>query len=146
MKIFHLQLSLLLLPTHSCLSVDLDPMHPRNRYKDKKPDFGAYAATRSTLKPFLIERKRPSQDGLTYTLDFSNVDALRELTCACLEHDFGLHVEIPEGHLVPTVPQKLNYIHWIEDLLALDSDSGEIATGDQVKGIDIGEPCGTLHC
>ena len=60
----------------------------------------------------------------------------------CVPHDFGLRVEIPQGHLVPTVPQKLNYIHWIEDLLG--SDNG--ATGGQVNGIDIGKRIGEQHC
>lgn len=114
-------------------------MHPRNRYKHNKPDFGAYAATCPSLKPFLIEKKKPPSDGLAYTLNFGNQEALRELTCACLEHDFGLRVEIPPGHLVPTVPQKLNYIHWVEDLLALGSESGQFPTGDKVMAIDIGE-------
>ena len=114
-------------------------MHPRNRYQHSKPDFGTYAATRPSLKPFLIEKKRASSDGFAYTLDFSNPEALRELTCACLEHDFGLRVEIPQDCLVPTVPQKLNYIHWIEDLLALGSAGGQFPTGDHVTGIDIGK-------
>ena len=114
-------------------------MHPRNRYQHNKPDFGCYATTRPSLKPFLIEKKRVSLDSFAYTLDFSNRDALRELTCACLEHDFGLRVEIPRDCLVPTVPQKLNYIHWVEDLLALGRESGDFPTGDEVIGIDIGE-------
>ena len=52
-----------------------------------------------------------------YTLDFSDPEALRELTCAVLERDFGLKVEIPLDKLIPAVPQRLNYVHWIEDLL-----------------------------
>ena len=60
----------------------------------------------------------------------------RELTCAALSKDFGLEVDLPEQRLVPMVPQRLNYIHWLEDLLA--GDRGEWPQGESVHGIDIG--------
>ena len=110
-------------------------MHTRNIFRTTKHDFAAYAETRPSLKPHLIKRKTSSSEGFQYTLDFSNSEALRELTCACLEHDFKLKVEIPPDHLIPTIPQRLNYIHWIEDLL---STNGTHPQGDQVVGVDIG--------
>lgn len=77
-----------------------------------------------------------------------------------LEKDFGLKVEIPLDKLIPTVPQKLNYIHWIEDLLSCGgvARSGEAKTeeeglgdeevvipkGSDVIGIDIGMCYGSL--
>ena len=60
----------------------------------------------------------------------------RELTCAALSKDFGLEVDLPDDRLVPMVPQRLNYIHWVEDLLA--GDTGEWPQGGRVCGIDIG--------
>lgn len=113
-------------------------MHPRNRYRDIKPDFEAYANTRPSLAPHLRQRKNPSAEGFLCTLDFSDPDALRELTCACLEHDFNLRVTIPLGHLIPTVPQKLNYIHWLEDLLGIDDSSNRLSGPAQIHGIDVG--------
>lgn len=73
-----------------------------------------------------------------YTLDFSNLDGLRELTCAILAKDFNLHVEIPAGTLIPTVPQKLNYIHWVEDLLSCVNVVGD-GEGEEVAGDGEGE-------
>ena len=35
------------------------------------------------------------------------------------------------------VPQRLNYIHWLEDLLA--EEGGKVPQGDGVCGVDIGE-------
>lgn len=29
----------------------------------------------------------------------------------------GLNVDIPTDHLIPRIPQRINYILWIEDLL-----------------------------
>lgn len=43
-------------------------------------------------------------------------------------------MEIPLDKLIPTVPLRLNYILWIEDLLSISKKEGE------VRGIDIG--CG----
>lgn len=62
------------------------------------------------------------------------MNALRALTCTLLKKDFGLDVEIPLDKLIPTVPLRLNYILWIEDLLSITKKEGEI------RGIDIG--CG----
>lgn len=46
--------------------------------------------------------------------------------------DFGLDVTIPEDRLVPTLPLRLNYILWLEDLLAA------INLPNNIRGIDIG--------
>ena len=43
---------------------------------------------------------------------------------------------LPGDRLVPMVPQRLNYIHWLEDLLAEGRGEGE--RGRVVLGIDIG--------
>ena len=107
-------------------------MHPRNYYKEKKPDFGKLAQVRPSLTPFLIPSPSTTH---AFTLDFSNPDALKELTCALLESDFELRVELPAGKLVPTLTLRLNYIHWVEDLL---STNGTIPKGESVFGIDIG--------
>ena len=62
----------------------------------------------------------------------------RELACALLSKDFGLEVVLPEDRLVPMVPQRLNYIHWLEDLL-VEGEERERAEGKKVLGVDIGE-------
>ena len=62
----------------------------------------------------------------------------RELACALLSKDFGLEVVLPEDRLVPMVPQRLNYIHWLEDLL-MEETEREGEEGKKVLGVDIGE-------
>ena len=100
-------------------------------------------------------QQRFTKENFAYTLDFSQPAALRELTCAVLEKDFGLKVEIPLDMLIPAVPQRLNYVLWIEDLLScaregsasgsgrgvVSGDSTNVATvpkGETIIGIDIG--------
>ena len=108
-------------------------MHPRNRYKDHKPDFVQLAKTHPPLERQLIKRSEHYS-----TLDFRDPKSQKELTVAILKHDFDLKVEIPVDKLIPTVPQKVNYIHWIEDLLAA-SNKDCVPRGPEVIGIDIGE-------
>jgi len=133
--------------------VALSPsMHPRNRY-NTKPDFGELAESHPPLKPFLIKKRRSSKRShdpestshdpktsptsernlFQYTLDFSNSSALCELSKAVLKRDFKLKVELPLDKLIPAIPQRLNYIHWLEDLCGFEEQST-----NQITGIDIG--------
>ncbi|KAG8265034.1 Methyltransferase-like protein 16 [Homalodisca vitripennis] len=69
------------------------------------------------------------------SIDFKNKESLRALTSTLLKEDFGLDVEIPLNRLIPTLPLRLNYLLWIEDILAANRK-----TSDIIRGIDIG--CG----
>lgn len=51
-----------------------------------------------------------------FRVNFKEPEAVRALTCTLLKEDFGLSIEIPLERLIPTVPLRLNYIHWVEDL------------------------------
>lgn len=103
-------------------------MHPRNRYKDNPPDF-KYLASKY---PFFEQHTRENASGHV-TVDFKNPEALRALLYALLEHDFNMTIEIPLDRLIPTLPLRLNYIHWIEDLV---HNVCNVET--TVIGIDIG--------
>ncbi|XP_063967466.1 RNA N6-adenosine-methyltransferase mettl16-like isoform X1 [Lytechinus pictus] len=105
-------------------------MHPRNRYRDNKPNFDELAKKYPEFARHVIR----NQTGKA-TLDFHDSESLRSLTCTLLKEDFGLEVELPLDRLIPTLSLRLNYIHWIEDLLASTGHSK-----GTVWGIDIG--CG----
>ena len=62
-------------------------------------------------------------------LDFKKVEGLRALTWALLKDDWGLDMDLPPDRLVPTIPLRLNYLLWLEDLL-----DGQT----HVRGVDIG--------
>lgn len=104
-------------------------MHPRNPYRTppsfkklsmKFPEFRAYCTYDVSGKVHL---------------DFKNPRAVRALTTSLLDQDFDLKVSIPDDRLVPTLPLRLNYLLWIEDLLthAAHYDSEHF-----VLAIDIG--------
>lgn len=52
---------------------------------------------------------------------------------------------IPDGQLCPTVPNRSNYIHWIEDLLLSDIILGNHADGEVVRGFDIGTGANCIY-
>jgi 23S rRNA A1618 N6-methylase RlmF len=49
-----------------------------------------------------------------------------------LKEDFGLDVELPDNCLAPRLPQRLNYILWLEDLIELNG------IAPPITAIDIG--------
>ncbi|CAF1089771.1 unnamed protein product [Adineta ricciae] len=106
-------------------------MHIRNRYRSNPSDFQQLAEKHPDLKQFLIEK---SKGGVT--LDFCDPNAVRALTIAVAKEDFNLDLELSLDRLIPRIPQKLNYLHWIEDLIECRNDA---------IGIDIGGGCSCIH-
>uniref|UniRef100_A0A336LZE0 U6 small nuclear RNA (adenine-(43)-N(6))-methyltransferase n=1 Tax=Culicoides sonorensis TaxID=179676 RepID=A0A336LZE0_CULSO len=103
-------------------------MHPRNIYR-KPPDFNELA---SIYKEFCdisttcIKGRRK--------VDFKDQNAVRILTQCLLHKDFNLVVNFPPNKLVPTLALRLNYILWLEDILAA------FQFKENIRGVDIG--CG----
>jgi methyltransferase len=107
-------------------------MHPRNRYYGNPADFNKLGEIYPEFGQYLL----PTSHGCT--INFKDPKALRELTISLLHHDFGLNIELPLDRLIPTITLRLNYIHWIEDLLQmLPSDVNQ--TTAVTTGIDIGQ-------
>lgn len=107
-------------------------MHPRNRYKDKPPDFG-YLASKY---PDFQQHVHTSLAGKP-VVNFKEPEAVRALTCTLLKEDFGLTIQIPLERLIPTVPLRLNYIHWVEDLIDGQKQPR--------RGIDIGTGASCIY-
>nr|XP_026244730.1 U6 small nuclear RNA (adenine-(43)-N(6))-methyltransferase [Urocitellus parryii] len=111
-------------------------MHERNRYKDIPPDF-AYLASKY---PDFKQHVQINLNGRV-SVNFKDPEAVRALTCTLLKEDFGLSIDIPLERLIPTVPLRLNYIHWVEDLIGhQDSDKSTLR-----RGIDIGTGASCIY-
>lgn len=52
---------------------------------------------------------------------------------------------IPDGQLCPTVPNRSNYIHWIEDLLSSEIIVDNRPDGGAVRGFDIGTGANCIY-
>ena len=72
------------------------------------------------------------------TIDFSNPKAVRALNKALLIANYNIqNWDIPEHYLCPPIPGRVDYIHYIADLLAT-TNNGIIPEGENVQVLDIG--------
>ncbi|XP_070501531.1 U6 small nuclear RNA (adenine-(43)-N(6))-methyltransferase [Chironomus tepperi] len=109
-------------------------MHSRNIYKTP-PNFDDLRK----LFPEFAEKVHVDVNG-KIKLDFKDPESIRILTKCCLKKDFNLDIEIPPDKLLPTLPLRINYILWIEDLL----NHCEIKS--EIVGIDIGTGACSIYC
>ncbi|MGB3799572.1 MAG: 23S rRNA (adenine(1618)-N(6))-methyltransferase RlmF [Lewinella sp.] len=99
-------------------------MHPRNRYRDKH-DFQELIRLEPRLADYIITT--PSG---AVSLNFSERTALLLLNRTLLRRDYRLrHWDLPDGHLVPPLPGRLDYIHTLADLTGSPERVLDIGTG-----------------
>ncbi|KAK1548787.1 hypothetical protein Q3G72_034618 [Acer saccharum] len=115
-------------------------IHPKNKYSENPPDFALLASLYPSFEPFVFY----SRDGRP-RIHWTDFNATQELTRVLLLHDHGINWWIPDGQLCPTVPNRSNYIHWIEDLLSSDIIPKTCDNGDNVKGFDIGAGANCIY-
>ncbi|WP_371188786.1 23S rRNA (adenine(1618)-N(6))-methyltransferase RlmF [Thalassotalea maritima] len=110
-------------------------MHPRNRHKSRY-DLKKLCQAVPELNAFLITR--PEQQK---TIDFSNPQAVICLNKAILALDYGIkHWSIPDGFLCPPIPGRVDYIHYLADLLTHSNGNRVPTKPEQTQLLDIG--CG----
>ena len=107
-------------------------LHPRNQHR-LGYDFDSLIKILPELKNFVGINEHQIQ-----TLDFSNPDAVKALNKALLLAYYDIQFwEIPSTFLCPPIPGRVDYIHYLADLLA-QSNNGVIPKGESVQGLDIG--------
>ena len=98
--------------------------HRNNRHKNGY-DFERLCLAHPILKPFIIPNKYTQQP----TIDFSHNDAVVALNCALLKSDYQItEWKIPSGHLCPPIPGRVDYIHYLADLLRDNTDNTDNPT------------------
>ena len=88
-------------------------MHPRNIYRFNKPNYEKLACKYAFFKDVVKQNSKTGEYYINYNDSKSNV----MLSKVLLKHDFNLEFEHPLNHLCPPIPQRLNYMLWIQDLL-----------------------------
>lgn len=107
-------------------------LHPRNQHKEGY-DFVRLVAQSPELETFAMT----NPVGQT-TIDFKDPAAVRMLNRALLRSHYDVDFwDIPAGYLCPPIPGRVDYIHYLADLLA-GSNNQEIPRGHHIKALDIG--------
>lgn len=80
-------------------------------------------------------------------LDFQDPEACKALTKAILKVDFGLEVDLPDNRLYPPVPNRWNYVCWIQALVDSTAPdySGKYDPTRSVVGLDIGTGASAIY-
>lgn len=110
----------------------ISKLHPRNQHKDGY-DFARLVAQTPELEAFT----RPNPAG-RMTINFQDPTAVRMLNRALLRSYYDIDFwDIPADYLCPPIPGRVDYIHYLADLLARSND-GQIPRGRDIRVLDIG--------
>lgn len=122
-------------------NIEKTNLHPRNLHR-MGYDFKQLITVCPELKRFVsinefnIDSSESEQ--AKQTIDFSNPDAVKALNKALLIANYDIQYwDIPKDYLCPPIPGRVDYIHYVADLLAL-SNNGIIPEGENVQVLDIG--------
>ena len=97
----------------SVQAADRKGLHERNLHKDGY-DFDTLTEASPELKPFV----RPNPYG-NLSIDFSDPQAVKALNLALLKAHYKIESwDIPLGFLCPPIPGRVDYLHYVADLLA----------------------------
>ncbi|KAL2343610.1 hypothetical protein Fmac_004895 [Flemingia macrophylla] len=116
-------------------------------YSETPPDFALLASLYPSFHPFVQFSPRP-------TIRWTDFNATRELTRVLLHHRHAINwfasssssSWIPDGQLCPTVPNRCNYVHWLQHLLSSNIIPDAVSTGDgKVRGFDIGTGASCIY-
>jgi len=116
-------------------------LHPRNKHKQGY-DFSALVAVHPILGRFIIRNKFNGND----SIDFSQAEAVKTLNCALLKQYYKIeHWDIPTGYLCPPIPGRVDYIHYLADLLKSSADKAFLDKKATVNVLDIGTGASCIY-
>ena len=114
------------------LSEEKSGLHLRNKHRSRY-DFDQLITICPELKQYVSINQFKIE-----TIDFTNPQAVKLLNQALLIQFYNIqHWDIPANYLCPPIPGRVDYIHYIADVLSL-SNGGSIPKGKSVTVLDIG--------
>jgi len=119
-------------------------LHPRNIH-NKGYDFKSLCQVLPALKPYVHENKYQQ-----LTIDFSEPKAVKLLNSALLARHYNIQGwDIPDGYLCPPIPGRVDYIHYLADLLSKTLSSKSLANqskqSSKVNVLDIGTGASCIY-
>ncbi len=114
------------------ITTEKNNLHPRSLHRFGY-DFEKLLATNPDLKQYVFVNEYDN-----HTLDFSNPNAVKSLNKSILMLDYDIkNWDLPKDYLCPPIPGRVDYIHYLADLLATKNNN-IIPEGENVIGLDIG--------
>lgn len=108
-------------------------MHPRNKHQGRY-DLVALSLANPKLKAFV--KPNAYKD---LSIDFANPKAVQALNKALLARDYQIaEWDIPDQFLCPPIPGRVDYIHYLADLI--DTDKSK-----KITGLDIGVGANAIY-
>lgn len=105
-------------------------LHPRNKHNNGY-DFALLVKHNPNLKQYITQTPRGEM-----SIDFNDSKSVKELNKALLLAYYQLQYwDLPNGHLCPPIPGRVDYIHHIADLLY---NGKQVLKSSNIKGLDIG--------
>jgi 23S rRNA (adenine1618-N6)-methyltransferase len=101
-------------------------LHPQNKHR-KGYDFELLISTNRRLNAYLFENKFKVR-----SIDFSNPMAVKELNRSLLRLHYNIHYwDFPDENLCPPIPGRVDYIHYLSDLINQEENVNilDIGTG-----------------
>ena len=115
-------------------------LHPRNRHNNGY-DFLALCQVTPSLKTFVAKNKYQN-----LSIDFANAQAVKALNQALLKLHYHVNQwDIPEGYLCPPIPGRVDYIHYLADLLDETRPKKSASSNPIVSVLDIGTGASCIY-
>ena len=112
-------------------------LHSKNKH-NQGYDFKSLSVVYPALSAFILANKHNQQP----TIDFSNSDAVKALNAAILSKHYQIqHWDFPSDYLCPPIPGRVDYIHYLNDLL---KGSAVNITG-KISILDIGTGASCIY-
>jgi len=109
--------------------VNKSKLHPKNKH-NAGYDFQKLLATFPALKEYVFENKHQ-----TTTIDFANPKAVKALNTALLREHYHINYWVfSDKNLTPPIPSRVNYIHYLHDLLPNNVSNKDVTILDVGTG------------
>lgn len=93
-------------------------------------DFTVLQQAYPGLKPYVSLNQYGNE-----SIDFADADAVKALNTGLLKHHYGIiDWDIPNGFLCPPIPGRVDYIHYVAELLGVNASE----KNSSIKMVDIG--------
>lgn len=112
----------------------------KNNPHNQEYNFDELCASYPALKEYVLINKYNNE-----SIDFFNTKAVLALNKSLLKHYYQIeHYDLPEQHLIPPIPGRADYIHYLAQYL-MQNNNNVIPKGEKVKVLDIGTGANCIY-